>query len=40
MDSLKSSLTAKEILRANTLYLARQLTVGEYHKKGFEGTPV
>jgi hypothetical protein len=40
MVSLEGSSSGIEILRANTPYLAHQLTVGEYHKQGFVGTPI
>ena len=30
----------KEKLTRYTPYLARELTVGEYHYHGFEGTPI
>jgi hypothetical protein len=40
MVSLEGLLSGTKILRANTPYLARQLTVGEYRKQGFVGTLV
>jgi hypothetical protein len=40
MVSLKGSSSEMEILRANTPYLARQLSVDEDCKQGFIGTPV
>jgi hypothetical protein len=40
MVFLEGSSSRTEILRANTPYLARQLTVGEYRKQGFVETLV
>jgi hypothetical protein len=39
MVSLEGLSSGMEILQANTPYLARQLSVGEYCKQGFVGTP-
>jgi hypothetical protein len=40
MVSLEGLSLGTETLHANTPYLARQLSVGEYCKQGFMGTPI
>jgi hypothetical protein len=40
MVSLEGPSLGTETLRANTPYLSHQLSVGDYRKQGFMGTPI